>query len=311
MRKFLTDEQKEAILDLHNKGFSIRHIAREILGRTSKNTTVHDFLKRIGKTGKKQEVKILLLDIETSPAIAYHWKRYDENIGQAQVIQDPFILTYSAKWLESDKMMFGNLSHKEVLKRDDSRICKELKDLLDKAHIIIAHNGLSFDVKVINTRLIYNGFKIPLPYKVIDTYKIVKAVFKFPSNGLENVCIYLGIGEKVNHDGFSLWRGYMEGDEESIAHMIKYNEQDVILLEKLYLKVRSWDKRHPNLTVYNDDKNTCSCCSSSRIEETDETVFTNVSGFYVYKCLDCGKYMRSRTNILKGDDKVLIVNNSY
>ena len=46
--------------------------------------------------------------------------------------------------------------------------------------------------------------------------------------------------------------------------MIKYNKGDIVLLEKVYLKLRPWDSRHPDLTKWTggSDGIKCSLCGS-------------------------------------------------
>jgi hypothetical protein len=41
--------------------------------------------------------------------------------------------------------------------------------------------------------------------------KVAKAHFRFLSNKLDYIVQYLGIGKKVEHEGFGLWRKVMAG----------------------------------------------------------------------------------------------------
>jgi len=311
----LTNEEKSLIVKLREGGLSYKKIADDVLGRESRSSTVFDYLKKYfdkdsivtsDETAYEEDnyivdnPRILFIDIETSPSISYHWKRWDENIGQEQVIQESIILTFSAKFLGKDEVLYAYVTEDEVRRYDDKRVVGEIYDILNKADIVVAHNGIRFDKKKINTRLLFNGYEPTKPYRLFDTLVSAKSNFSFPSNSLDNICAYLGLGRKLKHAGFRLWRSYMEGNSEAIERMVDYNMQDVIILEELYLKLRSWDARHPNAAVYIDNvEPTCPCCGSKEIELVrGELATTNVSGFEVYTCKSCGKKMRGRKNVL-------------
>ena len=64
-------------------------------------------------------MKILLLDIETSPNSAYVWGLYDQNIGINQMIDSSQVLCYCAKWLGDKEVVFDSIhksSRKKMLK---------------------------------------------------------------------------------------------------------------------------------------------------------------------------------------------------
>ena len=49
-------------------------------------------------TSKKTEPKILILDIETRPVLAYVWGLFKQNIGLNQIVEDGGTLCVGAKW---------------------------------------------------------------------------------------------------------------------------------------------------------------------------------------------------------------------
>lgn len=293
----LTRKQKEEIDQLKSKGLSSRSIAKKVLGRSSRKSTVTDYLKTKEQYEVPKDVKILLFDLETAPAISYFWgKRYDINVGQEQIISESFILSYSVKWLDNENIISGSLNYEEVKSEDDSRLCKELFELLNQSDIVIAHNGKNFDVPLLNARLIYNGFNPPLPFRIVDTLLTARRHFRFPSNKLNDLAIYLDVGEKVDTGGFSLWRDYLHGSEEARDNMVAYNIHDVVLLEGVYLKLRAWDSTHPNINNYIEE-NCCPVCGSEDFEATGKLYRTNVSQYYTYRCEKCGRIFRNRKRI--------------
>jgi len=200
------------------------------------------------KNGTYKEPKIYILDIETSPIRALVWGKWEQNISDDQIENDWFVFCWSAKLLNSNKIISSRLNSKEAKAGDDKRIIKEMWKILDDADIVVAHNGDKFDIKKINTRLLINGIKYPSPYRSIDTLKIAHKEFSLTSNKLDYICRVLGIKRKLE-TGQKLWNACLKGDEKSLKLMSKYCENDVLILEEVYKKLtpytrsnsRSWD----------------------------------------------------------------------
>lgn len=243
----------------------------------------------LSPTRGKHAPRILMFDIETRPSLAYIWRCYDECISPAQMLEHTDILCWAAKWLDSDEMICDSREKDP----DDRRICETLWQLMDEADIVVAHNGQGFDVKSMNTRWVQYGFVPPSPYKVVDTLKIAKGCFKFNINKLDYVARFLGVGRKQEHEGFELWTKCMNGDPDAWERMREYNRNDVLILEGVYLKLRAWDKKHPNVaTMYSDESRRCIVCGSEMVKEIPQASFTAVSVYPSYRCDNCGKVMR-------------------
>lgn len=241
-----------------------------------------------------QSARILLLDIECAPTQAFVWGRFDQTVAQKQVIKEGYLLTYSAKWLGEPTIYSNRIFEKE----NDECLVRELADLMDKADLVIAHNAERFDVPLIKTRMLALGMAPPSPSKIVDTLKMAKREFRFPSNSLDNIAAYLGLSRKASHSGFELWVKCMQMDDEAFDEMLDYNIQDVVVLEELYMKLRPWYKTHPNVALYEPaDKARCVCCGSENLTYIDKKFYTSVSEFDVYRCVDCGKMNRSRKDV--------------
>lgn len=241
--------------------------------------------------------KILILDIETSPMKAYVWKRWKENISLDQTISEWFMISWSAKWLNSSEIMGEVLTSEEAINEDDFRIVKSLWLLLDEADIVIAHNGSRFDIPKINSRFIINGFPPPKPYRQIDTLITAKKVFGFSSNKLDALATYFNIPNKIKTD-FELWKKSIEGDKEALSYMLKYNKQDVIILEKVYLKLRPWIYKHPNINNINGI-NKCPFCGSAKATIQDKNYNLQVNSYPLYRCDDCHGFYRGTNKVEK------------
>lgn len=275
-------------------------------------STVSDFLREATKTVAKaqQGAKILVFDVESSPTMGWVWGRFKQFLQQSQVISETYLLSYAAKWLDNDKMISSILTPFEVKEEDDSRIIGELLELLDEADIVVAHNGRQFDVKLFKARALFWGFSPPSSFKIEDTLEIAKREFRLPSNKLDSIGEYLGVGRKTPHSGFSLWRGVLEHDVESRRIMLEYNEQDVHLLEAIYLKLRMWDSKAVNKAqYYSDDKVRCVSCGSEHVAPSGKIVHSPVNSFEEMVCGDCGHISRSRQTVLTKEKRKSILAN--
>jgi DNA polymerase elongation subunit (family B) len=240
--------------------------------------------------------KILIFDIETSPIEAYVWGLYDQNIGINQIINDWFIITWSAKWLFSPTVISHRLSKKEAIKKDDKRIVKELWKLIDEADIVVAHNGDAFDIKKMKARFLKFGLTYPSPYKSVDTLKIARREFKITSNKLDYLCKYVGLPAKIDTGGFDLWKDCLNGNEEALLKMDTYCQNDVRILEDIYIKLRPYMHNHPNVGLYMEtEDDVCPSCGSNNLKWG--YVYSTISNQYQSAKCECGTYIRKPKSI--------------
>lgn len=246
--------------------------------------------------------RILFLDIETFPILAHVWTVYEANA--VSVERNTMICCFSAKW-QGGKQVTKALPDFPRYKAgawDDSRIAKALWELMNEADVIVAQNGDRFDVKKINARLIKHGLTPPAPYKTVDTLKIARNVFGFDSNRLNDLCSFLGIGEKFHTGGFGLWQGCMAGNEKAWRTMRKYNAQDVRLPESLYDRFLPWTKNHPNVGLHHKG-DVCPRCGSRELIWRG-LAFNKTTAYRRFRCGACGGWGRTGENVQK--DKPLV-----
>lgn len=250
------------------------------------------------KLNVRPGAKILTLDIETAPIMAYVWRTFKENVGLNQISHDWYILSFAAKWLHQKRVMYHDQSKAKNIEDDRSMLLK-LHALLDEADIVVAHNGRKFDVKKINARFIQHGLPPPSPYEIVDTLDIARQQFAFTSNRLAHLTDILCTEKKEQHHkfpGFELWAQCLKGNPLAWKEMEKYNKQDVISLEELYLKLRAWYVGHPNVGAINGDLSEESCpkCGSTHVTQKGLR-YTKGGGAYLrYQCQDCGGWSRGR-----------------
>lgn len=249
--------------------------------------------------------KILLFDIETSPLLAMVFNRFDQNIPYDHIIQDWHILCWSAKFLFEPDVFSDVLSVQEAKKHDDERITKSMWKLIDEAEIIVAHNGNRFDIKRLNSRFIKHGMTQPSFYQKIDTLLVARNSFGFTSNKLDDLCEFFGLSRKTETN-FDLWKKCFYGDRESLLKMSSYCNNDVLILEELYLKLRGWIKGHPNLNLYSEN-NVSVCPNCGGNIKFGGNYYTPMGRYDSWKCLNCGAIGRSKKSNLDKEKSKLIV----
>jgi hypothetical protein len=236
--------------------------------------------------------RIVFLDVETLPNVGYTWGAYDQNVIRFK--QQTCLATFAWKWL-GEKEVFAKAlcDYKEYRagSYDDSKLVADLWSLMNEADIIIAHNGDQFDIKVCQARFIFHRLSPTKPFKTIDTKKAVKKVARFNKNSLDDLSALLENEKKIKTD-FDLWENCINGDRASWALMIKYNKKDILLLEKLYLRLRPWISNHPNFTVLAGSLNrVCPKCGSKRLTYQGFAI-TQSRRYRRLKCQDCGGWAR-------------------
>lgn len=240
------------------------------------------------------KAKILFLDIETSPNIGFVWGKYEQDV--IEYVQEWYLLCASWKWLGDRKIYASAQIDSSGYKKDrtnDKNVLAKLWKVLDEADVVIVHNGAQFDIPKINARFITHGMTPPSPYKVIDTVKVARSKFKFNSNKLNDLSQSLNIGRKVETGGFQLWIDCMAGDKKAWARMVRYNKQDVSLLEEVYLKFRPWITNHPNLNLLSDTVFNCPNCHSDALQSRGFSI-TTTSKKRRYQCQDCGVWCHGK-----------------
>lgn len=185
-------------------------------------------------------MKLLTLDIETSPNLAHVWGLWQQNVGLNQLLESGEVICFAAKWYDVEKPSFFSTFH-----HGKDEMVSAAHALLDEADAVIHFNGQRFDIPHLNREFVEMELSPPSPYSQIDLLKVVKKQFRFPSNKLDYVTKALGLDHKVSHAGHTLWVKCMAGDYQAWEEMKKYNVQDVVITEQLYDRLLPWIPSHP------------------------------------------------------------------
>ena len=237
--------------------------------------------------------RLLFWDIETAPLLSHIWSAFSSFIPAVMIEKESFMLSWSAKWGDEDRVMSGVLTPEEALAQDDTRLVIELADLLREADRTVAHNGDRFDIPKTNNRLLLNKIPPLTPPQTVDTLLLARKSFRLASNKLDYLAETLGLGNKISTD-FDLWRRCYQGDPDALREMVRYNRKDVVLLQQVYEELLPYVRGLPRL-VDGDGRRGKFCPSCGSVEvERDGWHRTNASTFPRYRCTACQRYSRTR-----------------
>ena len=232
-------------------------------------------------------MKVLYLDIETTPMINYNWGIWQQNVGINQIKVPQRTMCFSARWEGGENMFFAEWDG------GHAKMVQQAHYLLSQADAVVHFYGSKFDIPHLNTEFLLANMPPPAPFKQIDLKLAVAKKFNFPSNKLQYVSQVLGFGGKDKME-FEDWIGCMHGDAEAQAKMEKYNRLDVDLLQDLYARLLPWVPSLPNRNLYDGGNGGCPACQSHSVVR-DGWYYTALSKYKRFVCADCGYWMRAST----------------
>lgn len=231
------------------------------------------------------KAKVLYLDIETSPNIGWFWSAaWKTSIDTGQIIHERKIIMVSYKWAHEKKVHRLDWG---LNKQCDKQLLKKLSKVMNEADLIVGHNGDRFDLKWINTRILYHGLPPVTPVHTEDTLKIAKKYFNFQSNRLNYIAQLLGIGAKIPTGGSKLWLDIvLNKSQKAMDKMGKYCDMDVVLLEKVHKKLAVFHE--PSVNLSGSDLLGCLRCENKRMTTNGVVELKSGTKKQRLRCLKCG-----------------------
>lgn len=236
---------------------------------------------------KNKKLRTLIFDIETMPNLTRTWGKWEQNTIWNE--RHWYLWSFSYKWLDERGTHHLKLPDFPLYKKDkynDLSLTGYLWNLFDEADIIIAHNGNAFDLKKVRTLFLKHKLSPPEPYKQIDTKLVAKRYFNFDSNSLKDLAEFLGISKKLETGGHELWRACENGEKWAWKTMEKYNNQDVKVLEELYLTMLPYMDNHPNVALFRGELEACPNCGSLKIQKRGFD-YTRAGKSQRIQCMNC------------------------
>ncbi len=138
--------------------------------------------------------RILMLDLETSPNLAYVWGLWDQNISIKQLVESTEVICFGARWYGDETVEI-----RSVHIDGKAKMLERIWELMNEADAIAGWNSKGFDVKHLNREFLEAGMDPPSPHIDIDLMQKSKAAFRFP--GAELCCTNCG-SEDVQKRGY-------------------------------------------------------------------------------------------------------------
>jgi len=236
--------------------------------------------------------KRLFFDIETSANIGFFWSAgFKLNIGYENIIKERAIICICYKWEDDKEVNYLTWDKNQC----DKKMLQEFIKVANSADELVGHNGDKFDLPWIRTRCVFHQIDMFPSYQTIDTLKISRSKFRFNSNRLNYIAQYLGIGQKIKTE-FDLWKSIvLNKDKKSMDKMVKYCQEDVRLLEKVYKKLSNHiaPKTHYGV-IFGQDRGSCRECGSDDLKVSGTRITATGTKYKQYQCKTCGKFQTKR-----------------
>ena len=244
---------------------------------------------------KGREPKILCLDLEISPMLAYTYEAYEGNVLKIKV--QPQIVSFAYSWQNEKQIHVRSLPDYPgytpgILKLDDKKIVTELHEIMHKADMIYGHNIRAFDLKHARARFLVHNLKVSKKWITEDTLIIARKYFKFPKNNLNEITEVLGIGTKTKVKHSDVIWDCIDGDMKAWEAMQAYVKQDIVITKSLYSRIAPWHETHYNLNLFRRKGNSCTLCGSTHVH-SEGPRYNKFTISERFSCLKCGHYWTS------------------
>lgn len=235
---------------------------------------------------KKTQAKILTIDIERLPGLAYAWEPKTRYIPPRNFIEWPRMVCFAARWYGQKRVIF------EAEWKDRDRMIERAWSLYDEADIVITFNGIRFDNKHLKSDWLLAGMAPPLPWKDLDLFQVAKQ-FGFESKSLDSLTRRLGRPGKELHYSLETTLAAVEGDRDAQRELTTYNHGDIELTEWLHDRLIGWMPAAPFKGTHGDEK-VCNQCGSHELTHVPNQRYRAVVLDYaLYRCDNCGGVLRA------------------
>lgn len=251
------------------------------------------------------KLRLLILDVETSPNVALVWSLFDQKRIPDEMLQEPgYTICAALKWLGEKKVQF-RVIRRSASEPVDVAALKWIHGLMSEADGIITFNGDRFDIPTLNREFLEAGLKPPKPPQSIDLCKVVQRKFRFASTKMGYVAKRLGVALKAPSPGIACWIGCMAGEPGALRKMALYNQRDVVVTAAIYKKCLAWIDHHPNAALkwvgrsdnLIDDRPPCTNCGGVRVLSTGHYRRRGTMLHRAYSCVACGTPLRGKINL--------------
>lgn len=182
---------------------------------------------------------------------------------------------------------------------DDKHVVAQVAQALNSSDVIVGHYSKRFDFPYIQARLLFHGLPTMDPRKPhVDTWHIARYKLKLHSNRLQSITEHLGFEDKTPIKSRE-WIRAMSGDVRAIQYVIDHCEQDVLVLEHVYHKLKPLMTNHPNVNLVGGITDACPTCGSHLLTKQGWKI-ARVRRSQQYKCKACGSWCQGPSQPIEG-----------
>jgi hypothetical protein len=232
--------------------------------------------------------KILVLDIETKLLDMLAFGIRDQFIAHTALKDIPA----SARLIHCVGLKLVGERKVTVLSEWEhgySEMIRRTRDALDDADAVVGFNHEAFDMRKLQGQFALEGVHLPKPPTNIDIFKTARKM-GFPSSKLDYLSQAFGIGSKVKHPGFDMWRDVYNGCPKAQAKMVRYCAGDVRLTEQLYFRLLPYLDNYPHLRERSG--HSCAKCEGPMTSQGWKR--TKHYKIQSLKCGDCGSWAQGK-----------------
>ncbi len=251
---------------------------------------------------KQFQPKIIIFDLETLPDLQQalkYWTQLSQYPGKTMRATVTTAICggwkiYGKKQVHCINAWDYSRWDKNV--SDDYSVVKALAAVLKDADAVVTYNGINFDWKYLQTRLLVHGLK-PLPRIAhIDCCQLARSNMYFINNRLGTVGETLVNEKKLKHSGWDLWVDVYNKVPKAMAKMTAYCKQDVLLLEKVFTVLKPFARNIPNHNLFTEDGTVqvCPSCGNERLRINGYR-HTATRSYTRLRCGKCGASSRTDT----------------
>jgi len=255
------------------------------------------------RLARGMSARILVIDIETQRAVVETFSLFSDYTSIDRVLVPARVLCFAAKWFGEEQMFFhGSWDDDDEYSYD--LMLRAAWNLYHEADFVVTWNGDRFDTQWLQAEFGRLELGPPSPFKSVDLMKVAKKNF---GQGLMSKKLdwsarnWLG-DRKAGHGGMDLWHEIRHGDHKSKKSAQKtmraYNEQDVILTEKMLDRYLPWTGI--NVALYEDEPKGCTKCASPNLVK-DGLYRTTTQTYQQYRCKQCGGWSRGPRSLGTSD----------
>lgn len=137
---------------------------------------------------------------------------------------------------------YGKMEHSMAVPQpgDDKALAKNIKEVLESADCWLSFNGKMFDIKYINSRLLYHGVKPVEKKHHLDLYLQLKPKLRATRKGLGPLAGWLKLEEGKMGVSQAVWSEAPAKWKENRSIIIQRCESDVRVLEKMYNRTKDF-----------------------------------------------------------------------